>query len=249
METTLDSIRDIKIYQRKNGYRFSLDALLLFSFVGIRTASSIVDLGAGSGIIGILLAKKYPAASVTLLELQEGLFRLAAKNVEMNGLRGRVNVLKCDIRKLPQDLCGFDLAVSNPPFRRPLSGRLNIDRERAVARHEMELSLSELVRAASGLLKNGGRFVMIYHPARLPELINELKRGKLEPKRLRFVHGTMDAEAKMALVEAVKQGRGGLKVERPLVVYGEDGLYTDEIAGIYGTETARYADKGGDFCG
>lgn len=244
METTLDSIRDIKLYQRKNGYRFSLDALLLYSFVRLRSAERIADLGAGSGIIGILLAKKYPAASVKLIELQEGLFRLASKNVAMNGLGGRVDVLKCDIRKLPRDLCGFDLVVSNPPFRKPLSGRLSIDRERALARHEMELSLTELVRAASGLLKNKGRFAVIYHPARLPELINELKRVKLEPKRLRLVHGTVNAEAKMALVESVKHGRGGLKVERPLVVYGEGGLYTEETAGIYG---AGRPYKGGGF--
>ena len=240
MQTTLDGIRDIRLYQSKTGYRFSVDALLLFSFVNLKYANKIVDLGAGSGIVGLLLAKKYPEAEVTLLELQEGLFKLSKKNILLNSLGNRVSAIKCDIRKLPEGLIAggrcprFDLAVSNPPFRKPLSGRLNIDKERAVARHEIEIDLKGLLKAASGLLRARGRFCMVYHPLRLPELMAELKRVKLEPKRLRFVHGNTKAEAKMLLLEAVKDGRPGLKVETPLFVYKEDGGYTEEMEGIYG---------------
>ena len=155
-------------------------------------------------------------------------------------LNGRVSALRCDIKKLPPrffkkngfDL--FDLAVSNPPFRKPLSGRLNIDKERAVARHEIEIDLKGLLKAASGLLRARGRFCMVYHPLRLTELMEELKKVRLEPKRLRFIHGNTKAEAKMFLMEAVKDGRPGLKVENPLFVYKEDGGYTEEMEGIYG---------------
>lgn len=231
---TLDSIKDIKLYQSRDGYRFSLDALLLASFVNLKRVKEAIDLGAGSGIVGLLLARRYPEARVTLLELQESLYRLAERNIRLNNLEERVSALKSDIRRLPGGLPGFDLALSNPPFRKPLSGLLNVERERAVARHEMEISLRELVRAASGCLKNRGRLCMIYHPLRLHELTDELARAGLEPKRLRFVHGNATLEAKMVLLEAAKNGRAGLKVERPLFVYREDGGYTPEMEEIYG---------------
>jgi tRNA1Val (adenine37-N6)-methyltransferase len=237
MEVTLDSIRDIKIYQSKTGYRFSVDALLLFDFVNLKNVSAVADLGTGSGIIGILIAKKYPEAKVDLFELQEGLVDLSDKNISLNNLRGRAKVVQCDIRTLPALHAGpgeYDLVVSNPPFRKPKSGRINVEEERAIARHELRLSLSELVAAAYRLLKAKGRFCIIYHPCRLSELLDMLKKKNLEPKRLKFVHSTQSSEAKMVLVEAVKGGRTGLKVENPLFLYNDDGSYTEEMREIYG---------------
>jgi len=237
MEVTLDSIRDIKIYQSKTGYRFSVDSLLLSDFVNLKTVRNIADLGSGSGVVGILIAKKYPKAKVDLFELQTGLVDLSEKNICINNLKDRMQALQCDIRTLPAlypGLSEYELAVSNPPFRKPKSGRLNVEEERAIARHELRLSLSELVAAAYSLLKAKGRFCIIYHPCRLSELIETLKKKNLEPKRLRFVHSTRLSEAKMALVEAVKGGRTGLKVENPLFLYNEDGSYTEEMLEIYG---------------
>lgn len=235
METTLDSIRDIRLYQHREGYRFSLDAVLLFSFVRVRKAVSIADLGAGSGVVGLLLARKYPGARVALVELQESLCRLIERNIVLNGLGDRVYAVNKDIRKLlPGDLHGLDVVVSNPPFRRPLSGRLSRGEERAVARHELELSLGGLLRAAAGILRSRGRFFLVHHPERLAELMEGLGRVRLEPKRLRFVHGKKDAEARMLLVEAVKQGSPGLRVEPPLFVYEEDGrTYSREVRGYF----------------
>jgi len=234
METTLDSILDIKVYQHRRGYRFSMDAVLLSAFVDLKRAGRIADLGAGSGVVGLLLARRYPEARVVLVELQEGLYRLALKNINVNGLDGRVEARKADIRGLPVGLAGFDLVVSNPPFRKPGTGKLSPGDERAAARHELELTLPELARAASRMLKQRGRFCVIYHPERLVELIDEMRAAGLEPKRLRLVHGGAGSAAKMALLEAVKGGRGGLKIEAPLFVYREDGSYSDEVARIYG---------------
>ena len=237
MEVTLDSIRDIKIYQSKTGYRFSVDSLLLSDFVNLKTVRNIADLGSGSGVVGILIAKKYPKAKVDLFELQTALVDLSEKNICINNLKDRMQALQCDIRTLPAlypGLSEYELAVSNPPFRKPKSGKLNVEEERAIARHELRLSLSELVAAAYSLLKVKGRFCIIYHPCRIAELIETLKKKNLEPKRLRFVHSTRLSEAKMALVEAVKGGRTGLKVENPLFLYNEDGSYTEEMREIYG---------------
>lgn len=239
MEVTLDSIRDIRLYQQRKGYRFSVDSLLLYDFVKLKNVRRIGDLGAGSGIVGILLAKRYPYAEITLFEIQDSLAALAEKNIALNCLEDRVKVIQTDIREIkllhssfvtPHS---FDLLVSNPPFRRLRSGLISEEEEKAIARHEIKLRLHELIEAASYLLKVKGRFCMVYHPSRLLELMDILKKRGLEPKRLRLVHSHISSEAKMVLLEATKGGKSGVKVDKPLFIYNEDGSYTDEVMEIY----------------
>ena len=240
MEVTLDSIRDIKLYQSRDGYRFSVDALLLYSFVNIPRAGKIADLGAGSGIVGLILAKKYPGSMVSLFELQTGLAALARKNVALNSLENRVGVIEKDLREVgscsPLSLTEncFDIVVSNPPFRKPKTGLISPGEERAIARHEIKLKLSELVRAAHRLLRSKGRFFLIHHPERLAELVCALREKGMEVKRLRFVHSDISTGAKMVLAEAVKDGAAGMKVDRPFFIYDKEGGYSDEMRVIYG---------------
>lgn len=236
---TLDSIRDIKIFQRKKGYRFSAEAVILSSFVSITQCRLIADLGAGSGIISILLAKKYPVAKIYAVEIQRSLSDLTRRNIVLNNLEDRVVVITEDIRRIPESHClpeknGFDLIVSNPPFRRPRTGLISPEEERAIARHEIKLTIEELLKAGSMLLKTRGRFDLIYHPVRLIELLSKMRKHNLEPKRLRFIHSNEDKEAKMVLVEAVKEGRSGMKIDRPLYIYNSKGDYTEEMKEIYG---------------
>jgi tRNA1Val (adenine37-N6)-methyltransferase len=235
-DTTLDGIRDIKVYQNKEGYRFSVDAVLLYTFADMRYARNIADLGTGSGIIGLLLARKYPKAKVSLVELQESLYGLALKNIEINALGDRVNAVLADIKHLKDHFAcmTYDLVVSNPPFRKPTTGKLSIGQERAIARHELALKISELAAAASYLLKAKGRFFMIYHPERLLEAVDALRSSRLEPKRVRFVHNDAGAESKIVLIEAVKEARPGVKIENPLFIYNADGSYTAEVSAMYG---------------
>ncbi len=234
--TTLDGIRDIKVYQNLDGYRFSVDAVLLYAFAEMRYARSIADLGAGSGIIGLLLARKYPSANVMLIELQDSLYRLAVKNIAINDLGGRVTARRMNIREVARDIDArsCDMVVSNPPFRKPASGRLSTGTERAVARHELELKFPDLAAAASHLLRDKGRFFMIYHPHRLAEVSEALRQHALEPKRIRFVHNDPGAESKIVLIEAVRGGRPGMKIERPLFIYTTDGAYSAEVSAMYG---------------
>jgi tRNA1Val (adenine37-N6)-methyltransferase len=239
VEVTLDSIRDIKLYQYKNGYRFSVDALLLYSFVNIPRAKKIADLGAGSGIVGLLLANKYPGSAVTLFELQAGLASLATRNVVLNSLEERVTVIEKDIREFGSRAASssehrFDIVVSNPPFRRPGTGLISPGEERAVARHEIKLKLPELVRAAHALLRAKGRFFLIHHPSRLSELVDTLREKRMEVKRLRFVHSNILSGAKTVLVEAVRDGAEGLKVDMPFFIYDMKGGYSDEMREVYG---------------
>ncbi len=235
MDITLDSIRDIKIYQSKTGYRFSVDSLLLYDFINLSKIDSIADLGAGSGIVGILLAKKYVEAKITLFEIQESLVKLAKKNVVLNNLQERIQIIQIDIREIPKlhTSFSFDLVVSNPPFRRLRSGLLSIEEEKAIARHEIKITLNELIYVSSIILKPKGRLCIIYHPWRLSELIEIFKKNRIEPKRLKFIHSKISSEAKMVFVEGVKEGRIGLKVEKPFFIYDEKGKYTEEMENVY----------------
>ncbi len=236
---TLDSILDIKIYQGKRGYRFSVDSLLLFSYVKASRAERICDLGAGSGIIGLLLAKRYPESRVYLVELQKSLYENCKRNIVINDLKERVFAINEDIRKIAsqgsKDLQdnSFDIIVSNPPFRRPKTGKISQEDERAIARHELRLELKDLLRASFRLLKEGGRLYLIYLSERLVELLKELSLSGLEPKRIRFVHSKAMEPAKMVLVESAKLRRPGLIVEKPFIIYNDDGSYSHEMASIY----------------
>ncbi|GMT46786.1 MAG: SAM-dependent methyltransferase [bacterium] len=236
---TLDSICGVRLYQSVEGYRFSIDSVLLAGFAGCsRGVKMVVDLGAGSGVVGLILAKRYPWTDVLLIEVQEGLSALAQRNVELNQLQPRVQVLKADVSSIICDgyadlIEGFDAVVSNPPFRKPGTGRISPYGERAIARHEIKLTLTDLIKTSSALLKNRGRFLMVYHPYRFNEVIYTMKESLLEPKRIRFVHPDDNSEATMVLIEAIKGGGVELKVEKPLFVYEKDGLYTEEMAALY----------------
>ncbi|TAL27339.1 MAG: tRNA1(Val) (adenine(37)-N6)-methyltransferase [Nitrospirae bacterium] len=238
LELTLDTIRDLKLYQNKKGYRFSVDALLLYSFVNLRRAGHIADLGAGSGVIGLLLARKYHDSTVTLIELQESLAGLAKKNAKLNSLDDRVAVIESNITNIaagrsPLLAKSFDLVVSNPPFRRQNTGLISPTDEKAIARHEIKLKIKDLIDASFYLLRAKGRLCIIYHPSRLVELIDALRKKQLEPKRLRLVHSNTNTEAKMVLVEAIKEGKAEMKIEKPMYIYNENGQYRDEMKQLY----------------
>jgi len=235
-DETLDSIRDIRLFQSKRGYRFSVDALLLEDFIPSARFKKAIELGTGSGIISILLSKRLKDAKITAVEIQPSLAERAERNVRLNGLDERIQILNKDIKELKNIFPpnSFDLAFSNPPFRRVKTGLLSIDDERRIARHEIRMGLNELVDVASYLLKNTGRFFLIYHPFRAAELISLLRQRRLEPKRMRFVHSREGEEAKMVLIEASKGAGIWLKIDPPLYVYKKDKEYTDEMKRIYG---------------
>ncbi len=237
---TLDSIKirdfEVKIYQSKSGYRFSLDALLLADFPALKSCKSILELGAGSGVVSLLLALKYPRAHVTGVEIQESLYRRAARSAELNNLPDRVGFIHSDLRELPKILQpgSFELCVMNPPFRKTGTGRISTGGERAAARHELKGGIEEAVKTAGIMLKNRGRLCVVYHPERLCELITLMKTRSLEPKRLRFVHSCKGDGARMMLIEAVKDAAPGMKALPPLFVYESEREYTAEMREFYG---------------
>ncbi|RJQ45022.1 MAG: tRNA1(Val) (adenine(37)-N6)-methyltransferase [Nitrospiraceae bacterium] len=231
---TLDSIKDIKLFQAKQGYRFSIDAVLLEHFISAKRLEKGIELGAGSGVVSILLAKRLKHLGIIAVEIQKALAERARRNVLLNNLDGAVEILDKDIKDLRKIFAAnkFDFVFSNPPFRKTRTGRLSISEERAVARHEIEITLPDLIKTASYLLKHSGKFFLIYHPFRLAELIMLLQKSRLEPKRARFIHSKAGEEAKMVLIEAVKGSGTWLKVEPPLYLYEDNAEYTPELKNI-----------------
>jgi len=224
----------LHIIQPRKGYRFSLDALLLAAFARLPAEAVVVDLGTGSGVIPLVLARKMPDARCVGCESNPDMAALAAENVRANGLEGRIEIIVDDILNLrsrfPVSSC--DVVVSNPPFRSPHSGKTSPHAGRDTARHETTAGLADFLAVAKYLVKPTGRICFIYPPSRLAEFICCAADLKLAVLRLRMVHGTGQAVAKMFLVELAKGRRGDVTVEPPLIVYDGRGEYTAEAAAI-----------------
>ncbi len=224
------------IIQNKEKFCFGMDAVLLSGFAQVKPGEKVIDLGTGTGIIPILLEAKYDGEHYTGLEIQKEMADMAARSVALNGLEKKISIVEGDILKAGNifGLARFDVVTSNPPYMNDAHGLKNPGLPKAIARHEILCTLEDVVREASRLLRPGGRFYMVHRPHRLTEIITALRACKLEPKRMKMVHPYVDKEANMVLIEAVRGGKSMIKVEAPVVVYGEPGVYTDEIYEIYG---------------
>lgn len=223
--------------QYKQGYRFSADAVLAAHFCRPGPADHILDLGCGSGIIGLILAFRHPGVRVTGLEVQEELARLASENSRRNSLEKRIAVIHGSLRDIGALVAPetFDLVVSNPPYRRPGSGRLSPTDQRARARHEILASLDDVIRAAAFAVKNRGRVIFVYPAARLMALVTLLHEARLEPKRLQAVYGYPESPAAaLVLVEAIKNGGEEVQILPPFYTHAEhNGSFSPAMQILY----------------
>lgn len=234
------------IIQSESNFRFGMDAVLLSGFAKVKRGEIAVDLGTGTGIIPILLEAKTEGKHFYGLELQPEMAEMASRSVRLNGLTEKIDIINGDICSLlPESTVGnidmlkalygrVNVVTSNPPYMKAEHGLKNPEDAKAIARHEVKCSLSDVCEAASRLLCAGGRFYMVHRPLRLPEIISEMKRFKLEPKRIKPVYPFIDKEANMVLIEAVRNAAPECRLEKPVIVYKEPGKYTDEIYDIYG---------------
>ena len=219
---SVDELLDVhlKLIQSKTGYRFSIDALLLSEFVTVRKNDIILDLGTGCGIIPLLLLKQKAIRYAVGLEIQKELADQAARNIELNGFRQRMSVVRGDIRHNPLNPMSVDVVICNPPYRQKDNGRINPNPQRAVARHEILATSNDILETARGVLKPKGRLAIIYPTERLADLMIRMRGFELEPKRMRLVYPNMESEAKLVLIEASMKGRPGLKVLPPIFDQG-----------------------------
>lgn len=224
------------IIQNPEKFCFGMDAVLLSGFAKAKQGSRVLDLGTGTGIIPILMEAKTQAEHLTGLEIQEESADMARRSVAINGLEEKINIVIGDIKEAGQIFGGasFDVVTCNPPYMIGEHGITNPDAPKAIARHEILCTLEDVVSQAAKVLRPGGNFYMVHRPFRLSEIMVLLVKYKLEPKRMRFVHPFVDKEPNMVLIEANRGGKSRMTVEKPLIVYQKQGVYTDEIYEVYG---------------
>ena len=212
----------------------STDSFLLGDFTRVRRGDRVCDLGAGTGLLGLLLLARQPELSVTDVEIRGDACGLARRTADLNGLADRITVLQADLRdtsSLPHG--AFDAVVSNPPYFASGSGAVSADPARGAARSEVLCTLEDVCTAAARLLTYGGRFSLVYRPERMAALFSLLQAHRLEPKRLRFVHCSTAAKPSLLLLESRLGGRPGLAVEPPLLLKDAQNNDTAELRRIY----------------
>jgi tRNA1(Val) A37 N6-methylase TrmN6 len=227
--------KDMKIIQSKEVFCFSLDAVLLARFASLPLKRGrVIDLCTGNGVIPLLLSTR-TECPIDAVEIQERLYDMAKRNVVLNGLEERITVYHGDVKEALTYLRngGYDALTCNPPYMPVVGGDKNKSSHVAIARHEILLTLEEMIRTSSQLVRSGGKVAYVHRAGRLADLITLMRKYKIEPKRVRFVHPKPGAEANMVLIEGIRDGKPDIKVLPPLIVYKENGEYCDEIYSIY----------------
>ncbi len=228
--------KGLKIIQNKNGFCFGIDAVLLSDFAKeIKKESKVLDLGTGTGILGILLCKKTELKNIIGVEIQKDVFDMAKRSIKLNNLEDKFSVINEDIKELDKklELQSFDAIVTNPPYKKDNTGLKNDNEYEIISRHEVKCNLEDVIRVSSKLLKNNGKFFMVHRPERIKDIIINLEKYKMQIKEIRFVYPNINKKPNMILIKAVKGAREFLNVQEPLFVYNEDGTYTKEILKIY----------------
>lgn len=230
---------------QRNGYRiiqaperfcFGMDAVLLSGFAKAKRGERCLDLGCGNGIIPILMEAKTAGEHFTGLEIQPENVDMARRSVQLNHLESRIDIEQGDIKDASKRFgaSSFHVVTTNPPYMIAQHGMVSGDDARMIARHEVLCTLEDVLRESARLLMPGGRFYMVHRPFRLPEIMSGMVAHGIEPKRMRLVHSYVDREPGMVLLEGRRGGNARLTVERPLIIFREPGVYTDEIRDTYG---------------
>jgi tRNA1Val (adenine37-N6)-methyltransferase len=238
-ETLDDLIIDkLQLIQKKKGFRFTLDSVLLAHFATLKENDEIVDLGTGTGVIPLILHARAKKTRIIGVEIQEELAEMAERSVKLNGLEDVIQIVKGDLRGIHKLLGGgkFNLVTANPPYWSLCQGKVSSAESRAVSRHELTCTLEDVVASASKLLNYQGRFAVIYPVDNLLNLFVLLRHYHLEPRKIRFIHSFRERSARLLLLEARKSAPAELKVLPPLIIYEKPGQYSAEILSWYGKE-------------
>ena len=228
--------KGLKIIQNKDGFCFGVDSVLISDFAkNVRKGSTVLDLGTGTGIISILLSKKQENLKIYGIEIQSDVAEMAERSVKLNGLENEIKIINDNLKNLENhfELNSIDAVVTNPPYKKNNTGLKSDDYRNLVSRHEIECTLEDIIVISKKLLKDKGEIYMINRAERLVDIITLMRNNKLEPKEIRFVHSKQNEKPTLVLVKAVKNAGEFLKIEKPLVIYNENGEYTDEILEIY----------------
>lgn len=238
LETVVNLLnKDMKIIQRVDHFAFSLDSLLVSEFASItKYTNKIVDLGTGNGVIPLFLSKK-TKAKITGIEIQEISSDLAKRNVQLNNLEDQISIINDDMKNWRQYFRNnsIDMVISNPPFFK-FDGnekQLNDLTQLTLARHEISITLEEIIQTASNLLKDKGHFALVHRVDRFMDIIENMKKYDIEPKKIQFCHTKINKEGKILLVEGIKYGKPGLRILPPLIAHDDNGQYSAEVLEMF----------------
>jgi len=228
-------IKDYRIIQKKEGFRFGVDAVLLGNFAEIKKGDKVIDLCSGTGIVPFIIAGKRDAEKIVGIEIQEEFVEMARRSSSLNSLNGKVEFIKGDLKnhKLLEQMGKFNAVTVNPPYKEADSSLLSLNEKERIARFEIECSLDDVIKASKILLKDNGKLFMVHRPERMADIFETLRKYKIEPKRVRFIHPDIHKAPNIILIEAQNYGGKFLKILPPLYVY-ENGGYSKEINKIYG---------------
>ncbi len=227
------------IIQHPDRFCFGMDAVLLSGFAADHvsvSADRVLDLCTGSGIIPLLLSAKTNASHITGMEIQREMADMAVRSVKLNELEDRISIINCDIKEADDhiDAASFDMVTVNPPYFRSGHGIVNPSDTKTISRHEVACTLQDVLLVSSKALKAGGFFYMVHKPQRLTDIIFEMRKAGIEPKTLKIVHPDILSAPSMVLIEGRKGAGAEIRIEAPLIIYGEDGRYTKEMYTVYG---------------
>lgn len=230
------NLEGYQIIQDPERFCFGMDAVLLSGFAHIKKGEKILDLGTGTGIIPILLAAKTQGEHFTGLEIQEDSADMATRSVQYNHLEDRISIVTGDIKDASNifGASSFDVITTNPPYMIGEHGIKNGNDAKTIARHEVLCTLDDLLMQSARILKQSGRFYMVHRPFRLAEIFAKMVAYGIEPKRMQLVYPSINKEPNMVLIEGYRGGKSRITIEKPLIVYNENGSYTDDILVIYG---------------
>lgn len=233
----LDDLQNgLFIIQKQNGFKFGIDAVLLSDFAKDTRSKNTLDLCTGTGIVPLLLSVKTDTPRICGLEIQSEIAQMAKRSVEYNKIGKRVEIVEGDLKNSVEiyGRCSFDKITCNPPYMKKGTAVRNEIDTKSISRHEVMCTLDDIMRVSRELLVSKGRFFMIHRPSRLADILCAMRKYRVEPKRIRFIHPEVNKAPNLVLVEGMKDGGEELKFLPPLYVYNEDGTYTEEIDIIYG---------------
>ena len=224
---------DFKIIQDKTCFSYGTDAIFLSDFA--KPKGIVVDLGTGSAIIPLRIANNSKVKKIYGIEIQEDVYLRAKRSIDLNNLEEKIEVLNMDLKDLKEKFlkCEVDTVISNPPYLKKGGAVVNEKENFAISRHEITCTLEDIISVSEYLLKPLGRLFLVHRPDRLTDILYSLREYKLEPKWIRFVYPKLGRPPNLVMIEAVKDGNKELRFHQPLIVYNEDGSYTQEIYKIY----------------
>lgn len=230
--------KGLKIIQNTKGFCFGIDSVILSDFAkNIKKGSKVVDLGTGTGIIGLLLCKKTELKEIVGVEIQKEVAEMANRSIKLNKLEDKFKILNTDINKIFEDKLleknKFDVVVMNPPYKEKGTGKINEVDSKIISRHEVKATLSDFIKMASNLLKDKGEIYIVHKPERMPDIIQKMRENKIEPKEIKIVYSNKKTEASLILIKGIKGAKKFFKILEPLYIYEENGEYTKEIKEIY----------------